>query len=97
MEVQKELAKDIPKVKVKVTAFARITKDLSRNAISQKDARKAKDYVRDLLYDALRDANISVEAFEESVSSENVYQHCGITRTANPRGRPPKKKAGEQA
>ena len=96
VELQKELAKDIPKVKVKVTAFARITKDMQRDAISQKDARKAKDYVRDLLYDALRDASISVEAFEESVSSENVYQHCGITRTANPRGRPPKKKAGEQ-
>ncbi len=97
MEVQKELAKDIPKVKVKVTAFSRITKDMQRGAISQKDARKAKDYVRDLLYDALRDASISVEAFEESVSSENVYQRCGIIRTANPRGRPPKKKAGEQA
>ena len=53
--------------------------------------------MRDLLYDALRDADTSVEAFEESVSSENVYQHGGITRTANPRGRPPKKKAGEQA
>ena len=96
VEVQKELAKDIPKVKVKVTAFARITKDMQRDAISQEDARKAKDYVRDLLYDALRDANISVEAFEQSISSERVYQRCGITRTANPRGRPPKKKAGEQ-
>ena len=97
VEVQKELAKDIPKVKVKVTAFARITKDMQRGAISQEDARKAKDYVRDLLYDALRDANISVEAFEQRISSERVYQHCGITRTANPRGRPPKEKAGEQA
>ena len=97
MEVQKELVKDIPKVKVKVTAFARITKDMQRGAISQEDARKAKDYVRDLLYDALRDANISVEAFEQRISSERVYQHCGITRTANPRGRPPKKKAGEQS
>jgi hypothetical protein len=96
VELQKELAKDIPKVKVKVTAFARITKDMQRGAISQEDARKAKDYVRDLLYDALRDANISVEAFEQRISSERVYQHCGITRTANPRGRPPKKKAGEQ-
>lgn len=95
VELQKELAKDIPKVKVKVTAFARITKDMQRGAISQEDARKAKDYVRDLLYDALRDANISVEAFEQRISSERVYQHCGITRTANPRGRPPKKKAGE--
>ena len=97
VEVQKELAKDIPKVKVKVTTFARFTKDMQRGAISQKDARKAKDYVRDLLYDALRDANISVEAFEQRISSERVYQHCGITRTANPRGRPPKEKAGEQS
>ena len=97
VELQKELAKDIPKVKVKVTAFARITKDMQRGAISQEDARKAKDYVRALLYDALRDANISVEAFEQRISSERVYQHCGITRTANPRGRPPKEKAGEQA
>ena len=96
VELQKELAKDIPKVKVKVTAFARITKDMQRGAISQEDTRKAKDYVRDLLYDALRDANISVEAFEQRISSERVYQRCGITRTANPRGRPPKKKAGEQ-
>ena len=97
VELQKELAKDIPKVKVKVTAFARITKDMQRGAISQEDARKAKDYVRALLYDALRDANISVEAFEQRISSERVYQHCGITRTANPRGRPPKEKAGEQS
>ena len=97
VELQKELVKDIPKVKVKVTAFARITKDMQRGAISQEDARKAKDYVRDLLYDALRDANISVEDFEQRISSERVYQHCGITRTANPRGRPPKEKAGEQS
>ncbi|MCO7118880.1 hypothetical protein NIA13_10080 [Oscillibacter valericigenes] len=53
--------------------------------------------MRNLLYDALRDANISVEAFEQRISSERVYQHCGITRTVNPRGRPPKEKAGEQA
>ena len=95
VEVQKELAKDNPKVKVKVTAFSRITKDMQRGAISQEDARKAKDYVRDLLYDALRDADTSVEAFEQSISSERVYQNCWITRTANPRGRPPKAKAGD--
>ncbi len=95
VEVQKELAKDIPKVKAKVTAFSRITKDMQRGAISQEDARKAKDYVRDLLYDALRDADTSVDAFEQSISSERVYQNCGITRTANPRGRPPKAKAGD--
>ena len=37
--------------------------------------------IRDRLYNALRDANISVEAFEQSISSERVYRHCGITRT----------------
>ena len=77
VELQKELAKDIPKVKVKVTAFARITKDMQRGAISQEDARKAKDYVRDLLYDALRDANISVEAFEQSISSSAFTSAAG--------------------
>ncbi len=45
--------------------------------------RKAKDYVRDLLYDALRDADSSVEAFEESVSSENIYQRCGSPERPN--------------
>ena len=95
VEVQKELAKDIPKVKAKVTAFSRITKDMQRGAISQEDARKAKDYVRDLLYDALRDVDTSVDAFEQSIFSERVYQNCGITRTANPRGRPPKARAGD--
>ena len=45
---------DVYKRQVKVTAFARITKDMQRGAISQEDTRRAKDYVRDLLYDALR-------------------------------------------
>lgn len=54
MEVQKELAKNNPKVKAKLTAFSRITKDMQRRAISQEDARRAKDHVRDRFYDALR-------------------------------------------
>ena len=32
----------------------------------------------------------------QPVAFLTVYQRCGITRTANPRGRPPKEKAGEQ-
>ena len=51
VEVQKELAKNNPKVKAKLTAFSRITKDMQRGAISQEDARRAKDHVRDRLYD----------------------------------------------
>ncbi len=95
VEVQKELARDIPKVKAKLTAFSRITKDMQRGAISQEDARRAKDYVRDLLYDALRDPNVSVEDFTEKITTERIYKRCQITRVSKPRGRPPKPKAGE--
>lgn len=95
VEVQKELAGDNPKVKAKLTAFSRITKDMQRGAITQQDARQAKDYVRDMLYEALRSPDISVEAFAESISTERVYSCCRITRKAKPRGRPPKPKAGD--
>ena len=95
VEVQKELARDVPKIKAKLTAFSRITKDMQRGAISQEDARRAKDYVRDLLYDALRDSEISVQKFTEQISTESVYQCCQITRLSKPRGRPRKAEAGE--
>jgi len=95
VEVQKELAKNIPKVKAKLTAFSRITKDMQRGSITQEEARKAKDYIRDLLYDALRDPNVSVERFTEQIDAERVYHFCQITRLSKQRGRPPKKKAGE--
>ena len=95
VEVQKELARDIPKVKAKLTAFSRITKDMQRGAISQEDARRAKDYVRDLLYDALRDPDVSVDDFTEKITTERIYKRCQITRVSKPRGRPPKPKAGE--
>ena len=93
-ERQKELARDIPKVRVKVTAFERITKDAKRGAISKEDERRAKDYVRDKLYEALRRNDISVDDFEASVTSERIYSVLNITRTAKPRGRP-KKTGGE--
>jgi len=51
--------------------------------------------VRDQLYEALYEHDLSVDAFAEQVSSESVYRACDITRKTKPRGRPPKKKAGE--
>jgi hypothetical protein len=42
-EVQKELARDIPKLRVKLTAFERITKDMRREVITREEARIAKD------------------------------------------------------
>ena len=93
-EVQKELAKDIPKVRAKLLSFERITKDMRRGNITREEARKAKGYVRDALYDALRDPNTTLEDFEERVSSEHVYSACHIKRAGKPRGRP-KKTEGE--
>ena len=106
VEVQKELAKNNPKVKAKLTAFSRITKDMQRGAISrrarvghgetadaQEDARRP-GHVRDRLYDALRSPDISVEEFSEQISTAQVYEYCRITRVSKPRGRPPKAKAG---
>ena len=55
---------------------------------------RAKDYVQDRLYEALRSQDISVDDFEAGVTSEKVYSILNITRTAKPRGRP-KKTGGE--
>lgn len=95
LEVQKELAKDIPKVRAKVAAFERITKDMQRGIISREDARAAKDCVRDRLYDALRTQNVTVEEFEKSIAPETLYAACGITRKSKPRGRPKRDRGDE--
>ena len=94
VDVQKELAKDVPKIRAKQKAFDRIQQDKRRGIITGEECRRAKDYVRDMLYDALRRSNLSVDAFTESISSEQVYKFCRIDRTSNPRGRPPKPKVG---
>lgn len=90
IEVQKELAKDIPKVRIKLTAFERINQDMRRGVITREEARTAKDYVRDLLYEALRRGDMPLDSFERETSSASVYAHCRITRKAKPRGRPKK-------
>ena len=90
IEVQKELARDIPKVRIKLTAFERINQDMRRETITREEARAAKDYVRDLLYEALRRSDMPLDEFEHEVSSKSVYTHCHITRKAKPRGRPKK-------
>lgn len=92
-EVQKELAKDVPKIRMKLTAFARIRKDQQRNVITDEEARRLKDTVRDMMFDALNKPDISNEDFERSISSERLYPFCGVERKSNPRGRP--RKGGE--
>ena len=89
------MAKDNPKVRAKVTAFERITKDMRRGIISREDTRVAKDRVRDRLYDALRTQDVTVEEFEKSIATEALYAACGIARKAKPRGRPKRDRGGE--
>ena len=95
MEVQKELTGDIPKVRAKLAAFERITKDYRRGVITKEDARQAKNYVRDLLYDALRDKDFSLEEFKRRIAPQALYASCEIVRKAKPRGRPRKQRDGD--
>lgn len=96
-EIQKELARDVPKIKAKITAFNRIRKDYQRGIITEKEMRRLKDAVRDRLFDALSSPDISNEAFERSISSQRLYPICRVARQARPRGRPRKAKDGDDA
>lgn len=96
-EIQKELARDVPKIKAKITAFNRIRKDYQRGAITEEEMRQLKDAVRDKLFDALSSPDISNEDFKQSISTERLYPLYGIARQANPRGRPRKVKDGDDA
>jgi len=92
---QKELAGDIPKVRMKLAAFERIRKDRLRGIITAEEAKTLNRYVADLLYRALGEADFSNERFEEMVSPSRLYADCGVTRKARPRGRPRKVKDGD--
>ena len=78
------------RIQAKLTAFERIRKDQKRDIITAEEARRLKDTVRDMLFDALNEADVSNEDFERSISSERLYPYCGVTRKAKPRGRPRK-------
>ena len=94
-EIQKELARDVPKIQAKITAFSRIRKDYQRGIITEEEMRRLKDAVRDRLFDALSSPGISNEAFKQSISSERLYPLYGIARQAKPRGRPRKMEDGD--
>lgn len=96
-EVQKERSRDVPKIKVKITAFNRIRKDYQRGIITEEEMRRLKDTVRDRLFDALSSCDISNEDFERSISSRHLYPLCRVARQAKPRGRPRKTKDGDGA
>lgn len=96
-EIQKELARDVPKIQAKITAFNRIRKDYQRGAITEEEMRRLKDAVRDELFDALSSPDISNEDFKQSISSERLYPLYGIARQAKPRGRPRKVEDGDDA
>ena len=65
-------------------------RDQKRDVITAEEARRLKDTVRDMLFNALNKADVSNADFERSISSERLYPYCGVTRKAKPRGRPRK-------
>ena len=96
-DIQKELARDVPKIKAKITAFNRIRKDYQRGTITEAEMRRLKDTVRNRLFDALSNPDISNKNFESSISSQHLYPICRVARQAKPRGRPRKAKDGDGA
>lgn len=95
--MQKELARDVPKLQAKLAAFERIRQDQKRDVITAEEARRLKDTVRDMLFNALNKADVSNADFERSISSERLYPYCGVTRKAKPRGRPRKGGGGRMS
>ena len=94
VEVQKELAKNNPKVKAKLTAFSRITKDMQQGSYLSGGCQKSQGSCARPALRCAAQPDISVEEFSEQISTAQVYEYCRITRVSKPRGRPPKAKAG---
>lgn len=57
---------DVPKLQAKLAAFERIRQDQKRDVITAEEARRLKDTVRDMLFNALNKADVSNADFERS-------------------------------
>ena len=90
----KEMKKDDPKVQALRRCLDRIDSDTYNGCITEKERIALRKKAENMLFSAKKDPNITVEAFDESLQSKNLYPLCGIVRKSKPRGRP-KKSGGE--
>ena len=90
----KELKKDDPKVQALRRCLDRIDSDTYNGCITEKERSALKKKAENMLLSAKRNPNQTVEEFNESLQSKNLYPLCGVVRKSKPRGRP-KKSGGE--
>ena len=87
----KEAAKDDPMKQALLRCYQRLNKDVSRKKLTSEQRDRLYALAVDLHFDARQDPNISFEAFEESLATENLCLLCGIERKSRKVGRPKKK------
>ena len=68
----------------------RITKDCSRQIITEEDRDLLKAKAEELYHSAKIRSGVTYEEFEESLKSKNLYPLCGVIRKSNPVGHPKK-------
>ena len=90
----KEMKKDDPKVQALRRCLDRIDSDTYNGCITEKERIALRKKAENMLFSAKKNPNLTVEAFDESLQSKNLYPLCGVVRRSKPRGRP-KKSGGE--
>ena len=84
----KEEAEDSPLAQALYRCFQRIDKDRSRNVITAEERMLLREKAQELYHSARTKPRTSYEAFNASLSKENLYLLCGVQRKSRPRGRP---------
>ena len=84
----KEEAEDSPLAQALYRCFQRIDKDRSRGNITVEERTLLREKAQELYHTARTKPGTSYEAFNTSLSTEELYPLCGVKRKSRPRGRP---------
>ena len=87
----KEAAKDDPLKQSLFRCSQRLNKDVSRGNLTAEEREILYEKAIELHFDARQTPEISFEAFEKSLATENLCVLCGIQRKSNKVGRPKKR------
>ena len=86
----KEAAADSPLTQALFRCYQRIDKDKSRGNITADEQMRLRAKAEELYHEAKTQAGMPYEAFNESLTSKNLYPLCGVSRKSKPVGRPKK-------
>lgn len=87
----KEAAKDDPLKQSLFRCSQRLNKDVSRGNLTAEEREILYEKAMELHFDARQTPEISFEAFDRSLATDNLCSLCGIQRRANKVGRPKKR------